>query len=260
MSHRFSFVKWLFYIIYSLYIKKQLKILGLQGATSIELVTAATAKMTAAETAAILATTGLNTEKQIQILMDKGLTRAEAEAAVATAAHSAQNVGATATTGLLSTATASLSAVLKGLWATLMANPIITFVAIMAALAVAMVKVAGAAKEASEAADEFKAKSIEESQAAREEIQTLDELISKYKELAESENQDSGTRNEIKSIQSDITDLVGTQADNLDLVNGKLDEEIAKLNQIRKDEADKAVNKATTAYHAAKDSHDKAIG
>lgn len=216
--------------------------------------------MTAEETAAILATTGLNTEKQIQILMDKGLTRAEAEAAVATAAHSAQNVGATATTGLLSTATASLSAVLKGLWATLMANPIIAVVAIMAALAVAMVKVAGAAKEASEAADEFKAKSMEESQAAREEIQTLDELISKYKELAESENQDSGTRNEIKSIQSDITDLVGTQADNLDLVNGKLDEEIEKLNQIRKDEADKAVNKATTAYHAAKDSHDKAIG
>ena len=49
----------------------QLKVLGLQGATSIELVTAATAKMTAAETAAALATTGLNAEKQIQILKDK---------------------------------------------------------------------------------------------------------------------------------------------------------------------------------------------
>lgn len=216
--------------------------------------------MAVAKTAAALATTGLNAEEQIQILMSKGLTRAEAEAAIATAAHSAANVGAATTTGVLTTATSSLQIVLKGLWTTLTANPIIAVVAVMSVLATALIKAAGAAKESSEAADEFKSKSIEEAQAAREEIQTLDELIGKYKELAQSENQDSSTRNEIKSIQSDITDLVGTQANNLDLVNGKLDEEIAKLNQIRKEEANKAVDKATTAYHAAKDSHDKALG
>lgn len=239
---------------------KQLRVLGLQGATSLDLVTAATARLSAEDTAAILATTALTTEQQVQILVDKGLTQAEAEAAVATAAHSTENVAATATTGILATATASLKAVLKGLWATLMANPIIAVVALMAGLVAVMVKVSGAAKEASEAADEFKQSAMEEAQAAREEVQTLDELIAKYKELAESDTQDAGTREEIKSIQSEITDLVGNQADNLDLVNGKLDEEIAKLNQIRKDEADKAVDKATTAYHAAKDSHDKAIG
>lgn len=238
----------------------QLRILGLQGATSVDLVTAATARLSAEEAAAILTTTGLSTAQQMQILMDRGLTKEEAAAALATAAHSAENVAATATTGIFATATASLKAVLKGLWATLMANPIIAVVALMAGLVAVMVKVSGAAKEASDAADEFKQSAMEEAQAAREEVQTLDELIAKYKELAESDTQDAGTREEIKSIQSEITDLVGNQADNLDLVNGKLDEEIAKLNQIRKDEADKAVDKATTAYHAAKDSHDKAIG
>ena len=54
--------------------------------------------------------------------------------------------------------------------------------------------------------------------------------------------------------------MVGQQANNLDLVNGKLDEELNKLLQIQKQEADKAVENATSAYHNSKDSADKAIG
>ena len=202
---------------------------------------------------AVLSSEALSTEQRIAILTSQGMTTAQAEAALS-------SMGLATAEGAATASTVTLASAVKGLWATLMANPLLLIVAAVTAGTMAISALASAAREASEAADEFKQSAMEEAQAAREEVQTLDELIAKYKELAESDTQDAGTREEIKSIQSEITDLVGNQADNLDLVNGKLDEEIAKLNQIRKDEADKAVDKATTAYHAAKDSHDKAMG
>ena len=57
----------------------QIRILGLQGAVSMDLVVAATAKMTAADTAAVLVKTNLAKAQQIEILMNKGLTKEEAE-------------------------------------------------------------------------------------------------------------------------------------------------------------------------------------
>lgn len=116
------------------------------------------------------------------------------------------------------------------------------------------------AKNASEAADELKSKSMEEAQAAQEEVAQLDKLIEKYKKLATSDTQDSSTRNEIRDVQSQIVDLVGQQANNLDLVNGKLDEEYNKLLQIQQQTANKAVETAISSYHNAKDSANKVIG
>ena len=117
-----------------------------------------------------------------------------------------------------------------------------------------------AAKNASKAADELAGKNLEESKAIQKEITQLDKLIDRYKELGNSDTTDINVRSEIKDIQAEITDLVGSQASNLDLVNGKLDEEIKKLNEIKKQEADKAVESAVSAYHSAKDASDKAIG
>ena len=220
----------------------------------------AASNLTAENLAAILATTALTKEQQIQILVNKGLTEAQAEAMVATAAQSAENANAALKTDLLTKSTVSLKAVTKGLWATLKANPMIGFIAVLSGLIALTVKLAGAAKEASEEADELKEKSTEESEKAQEEIKSVDELIDKYKELAKSDTQDTSVRQQIRDLQGQITDLVGNQADNLDLVNGKLDDEIAKLNQIKESEAKNAVEKAITAYHDAKSSHNKAIG
>ena len=117
-----------------------------------------------------------------------------------------------------------------------------------------------ASTNASEAADELKNSSMQAAEEANEETKKLDELIKKYEELAKSDNQDSSTRTEIKQVQSDIVDLVGQQANNLDLVNGKLDDELEKLNQIRREEAARAVDSNVSAYHNARDSADKARG
>lgn len=67
---------------------------------------------------------------------------------------------------------------------------------------------------------------------ANEERESLSSLINEYKRLAESGNIDKGSREAVKNLQKQITDLVGDQADNLDLVNGKLDDQIAKLDEI----------------------------
>lgn len=202
---------------------------------------------------AVLSSEALSTEQRIAILTSQGMTTAQAEAALS-------SMGLATAEGAATASTVTLSSAVKGLWATLMANPLLLIIAGVTVGTMAINALAGAAKEASEAADELKTKSMEEAQAAREEVQTLDELIAKYKELAKSDTQDSGTREEIKGIQSEIVDLVGQQASNLDLVNGKLDDEIEKLNQIKKGEADKSVEASVGAYHAAKDSHDKAMG
>lgn len=103
----------------------RLKILGLQGADSLELVRIVTKNVSTENLAAILSTTGLTDAKKKQLLVDRELEGEKLKEALATATSSAANVGATATTGALTGATVSLSTALKGLWATLMANPLV---------------------------------------------------------------------------------------------------------------------------------------
>lgn len=80
--------------------------------------------------------------------------------------------------------------------------------------------------------EETRQKHIDAGQAAKDEADNIAELIAQYKELAKADTTDEVSRTRIQSIQEQITKLVGDQADNLDLVNGKLDEEIKKLDEI----------------------------
>ncbi|MCQ5164509.1 hypothetical protein NE645_00630 [Roseburia hominis] len=121
-------------------------------------------------------------------------------------------------------------------------------------------KLINSAKRASEAADEAFSDTTEKVQKNEEEAKSLDELVSKYKELKTSGNLDVDGRKEIKELQNDIADLVGVQASNLDLVNGKLDDEISKLDEISEKEAKNAYETATANYNNSKKSTDKAAG
>ena len=228
------------------------------GLTSEQIAAAvAASNLTAENLAQILATTALTKEQQIQILTNKGVSAAEAEAMVATAAHSAENVAATATTGILATATASLKAVLKGLWATLTANPLLLVAASVAICVTAFNKLNSVAEESYQKAAEQAQKSKEVADKSAEEANSLSELIEKYKELAKSDMTDSTNRAEIKDIQDEITKLVGAQADNLDLVNGKLDEELAKLKDIQSTQLQTNISTFEKAYVDAADEASK---
>ncbi len=121
-------------------------------------------------------------------------------------------------------------------------------------------KMMNSAKRASEAADEAFEETSSKVQEQQEELKTLDELISKYKELKKDGTLDIEGRKEVKELQNDIADLVGTQAKNLDLVNGKLDDEIEKLNEISAKEAKTAYETATANYNNSQRAKDNATG
>ena len=160
----------------------------------------------------------------------------------------AQNVAKQSTIGLTIAQTALNMAISMGL---------------MAAISLAIKgfdKLVNSAKRASEAADEAFSDTNEKVQQNEEEAKSLDELISKYKELKESGNLDIDGRKEVKELQNDIADLVGTQAKNLDLVNGKLDDEIKKLDEISAKEAKRSYETATANYNNSKKAKEKATG
>lgn len=89
---------------------------------------------------------------------------------------------------------------------------------------------------------------------------TMADNISQVKELKTA--LDSGTLSEqeayqaksnLLSIQSQLSDSYGDQASNIDLVNGKLDEQIEKMQQLQIQDAENYLNDNEDAYQIAKD-------
>lgn len=158
-------------------------------------------------------------------------------------------VSATAKTIALQTATMALNAAVS--------------MGITAAISLAVKgfdKLINSAKRASDAANEAFSESNSKVQQNKEEIKTLDKLIQKYKELRKNENLDTDGRKQVKNLQNDIANLVGTQAQNLNLVNGKLDEEIKKLDEISTKQAKNAYDIAGANYRNAVKANEKASG
>lgn len=75
-------------------------------------------------------------------------------------------------------------------------------------------------------------KAKEAQQAIISESESVEDLIKQYKDLTKAGDWDNETRDIAKDIQEKLTELVGDEAKNLDLVNGKLDEQITKLKAI----------------------------
>lgn len=208
----------------------------------------------------ILSTKGLTYEQQKQILLNKGVAETEVEATLATLGFASAENTATA-------ATFSLKGAMNALKTAIMSNPVyLLATAIMTAITAikGMIAVTNlftqAEKRESDAAAELYEKSREKVKSNKEEAKSLDELIRKYEELKSKSVMDSDTREEIKGIQYDIVDLVGTEAKTLDLVNGKLDEQLSKLKSITEEKSRQNVEDARDAYDNAKYLSDVMVG
>lgn len=116
-----------------------------------------------------------------------------------------------------------------------------------------------AEEKAAEKAKEVADSSRETARAHEEEREQLNSLIERYEELAQSENFDSQTRDEIKQIQEDIVGLVGDEAKGIDLVNGNLDDQIAKLREINAIKAGETVSDYEKAYKDAANETKEAV-
>ncbi len=208
---------------------------------------------------AAIAQSQLNKEQIKTILSANGLqgelletTTDELANAASTNLVAKSQAEATLTTTGLSNAFKGLIASIKG-FAT--AHPIITAITIaltaMGGIAHVISNLAKAEKKESDAKLELFEKSKEKVQANQNETKSLNELIEKYKELSSKSNISSDDRDEIKEIQNEIVDLVGTEAQRLDLVNGKLENQLNILKNISAEKSKQNVRDAKDNYYNA---------
>ena len=112
--------------------------------------------------------------------------------------------------------------------------------------------------------DDMRKANLEVAESFKKTTESIEEQKNKIKELYDVINDKNSTDNEIydaKSelldIQREIVDTYGEQAKNIDIVNGKLEEEIAKLDEIRQKEAKNAYDKSYGSYEDSKKTLEK---
>lgn len=104
---------------------------------------------------------------------------------------------------------------------------------------------------------------IDNSKETAEQVENVVDLIGEYRDLnKERENGEAWNASQIsraKSLQEQLTSLVGDQAKQLDLVNGNYDDEIEKLKEILSLQAQTGIMDASDAEKAALTNAKKAI-
>ena len=216
---------------------------------------AATDKTTAAALAKNMAkATEKRTTEQItaammtEILNSKKLTATQKEAIVAALQQTAANEKQAFSLKVL-------GANAKAAFAAMATNPM-TWITLAVTAVMALAQVWQSVKQR---AEEARQSMTEAAEAANDQRNSLADLIAEYKELATAGDFDSSARETAKRIQKDITDLVGVQTDNLDLVNGKLDDEIKKLDNIKLQAAYDARDTLDTKYRDAMSRYNQGI-
>lgn len=199
---------------------------------------------------AILSSNQLTNAQRIQILTASGMDEATARATLATMGLSAANTTATGTTLSFGTA-------LKGLWSTLLANPI---------MLVGMAVTAGVSvwQSYKQSVEEAVSSAKSAGQSFSENTSSLNTQIAKVYELKTalasgvlSEQESAQAKSQLLEIQKELNDTYGTQASNIDLVNGSLKEQIALMNDIAVQESNKYLNENKTGIDKATDAMEK---
>lgn len=191
---------------------------------------------------AVLSSQNLTNAQRMQILQSTGLSKAQAAAKLSTMGLATAEGAATATT-------VTFSGALKGLWATLMTNPIVLITTALTA----GISIWNAYQQSVE---ETIQTAKDASNAWKESTSSLDEQISKYKELKAklasgdlSEAEEYNVKQQILEIQNQITSQYPEQAAGVDLVNGNLQTQLGLLQQIAVENAKSTLNENRKEFH-----------
>ena len=222
-----------------------------QGATDIGLVTNAVKELSVANTMAVLNTTNLTDAQKVHILMSKGVSQAKAEELVATNSVSVANTAAAGTTSILTGATTSLTASLKGLWAAMMANPITAIITIAITAITLISQIANKIKEAEEEARQAAKEAANAAQTLSTEIT---ELTTKYLELSDAVKVDESAKESLLSTQTELIEKLGLEQSEIDKLIGKYGSLSAAIQQASLDElkyAERDIRGGLNAYEEA---------
>lgn len=212
-----------------------------------------TQNLSKSQTELVLSSTALTDAQRIAILTEQGMSASEAEAAVSAMGLSTANAAAT-------TSTLSLGTAFKGLWATLMANPLILVATGVTAAVSAYSAYQQSVQESVSSAKEAGQKFSENTTSLQDNIAKVQELRSQLASGTLSESEAYQAKSDLLSIQNQLSDSYGSQAQGIDLVNGKLDEQIAKMQSLAQEEAKKYLNEEKSGIDKAQSEMNKNRG
>lgn len=197
------------------------------------------------QTRLVLSSDALSDAQRIAILMGQGVSQAEAQAAVAA-------MGLASAQGTATAATFSLSGAFKGLFATLMANPLILIAAGVTAAVSAISAYNHSVQESVSSARESGKAWTENNNSLQENANKITELRDALASGTLSEQEAAQAKSELLSIQESLTESYGGQVEGIDLINGSLTEQLALLDKVAQKEAEafrnenkKGIEKAT---------------
>lgn len=212
-----------------------------------------TQNLSKSQTELVLSSTALTDAQRVAILTGQGMSASEAEAAVSAMGLSTANAAAT-------TSTLSLGTAFKGLWATLMANPLILVATGVTAAVSAYSAYQQSVQESVSSAKEAGQKFSENTSSLQDNIAKVQELRSQLASGTLSESEAYQAKSDLLSIQNQLSDSYGSQAQGIDLVNGKLDEQIAKMQSLAQEEAKKYLNEEKSGIDKAQSEMNKDRG
>lgn len=161
-----------------------------------------TGGLSQSQTRLLLSTNTLTDAQRVAILMNQGLTQAQAEAQI-------QTWGLVTAQNGLTTATISLGNVMRGLWSTLMANPLILVATGVTAGVTAFNKYKQSVEEAKQATKESATKATELSA-------ELSNLTNEYLRLNEEVKENASVKDELLGVQDDLLEKLGLEKSELD--------------------------------------------
>lgn len=183
----------------------------------------------------LASSTALSEAQRVLLLMNTGMSEAEAQAAVAAMGLSAAN-------GTAAASTVTLSGALSGLWATLMANPLILVAAGVTAAVAAISSYNNSVKEAVSSARESGNAWEENNTSIEDNISRIQELRTELASGTLTEQEAADAKSELLSIQESLTDSYGDQVQGIDLINGSLEQQIQLLDKISQKESENFLN------------------
>lgn len=212
-----------------------------------------TQNLSKSQTELVLSSTALTDAQRVAILTGQGMSASEAEASVSAMGLSTANATATAST-------VSLGSAMKGLFATLAANPLILVAAGVTAAVTAYSAYQQSVEESVSSARETGQKFSENTSSLQDNIAKVQELRSQLASGTLSESEAYQAKSDLLSIQNQLSDSYGSQAQGIDLVNGKLDEQIAKMQSLAQEEAKKYLNEEKSGIDKAQSEMNKNRG
>lgn len=209
------------------------------GENEVQMLAKMTANLSQSQLKAVLSSKALSGEQRIAILTAQGLTKSEAEAAVS-------SMGLATAEGAATTSTFTLTGALKGLWATLMANPLILIATAVAAVVTIFSKLKQSAEETRQLA-------IDSGKAAVESANGIYEAFEKYMELKEAIDKGTGSSDDFAEAQQDVLDAIGIAEEGIDGLIEKYGSLHEAIIQTTKDKLDTNISTAVHGVNEAKD-------